>query len=244
MDALRSSDLRATLELVETAWALANEHAFTPDTLAALGELIPADYLGYCELDRVHRRVLYFVGSANAGEDVDLFWRIVDEHPVCRHQQAYADFSACRLSDVIPRRSLVNSRVYAEWFRPYSLEAELEIGITRSRTLTRNFVLNRTCGDFSARDRAVLELLRPHLHRIHEMTQLRRAIGPAEPEDQNRLTAREGEILELVGAGLTNAAIAERLWVSPGTVKKHLENIYAKLGVGNRAAAIARITPH
>jgi DNA-binding CsgD family transcriptional regulator len=71
------------------------------------------------------------------------------------------------------------------------------------------------------------------------MTQLRRAIGHPEPEDLNQLTAREAEILELVAAGLTNATIAERLWISPATVKKHLENVYAKLGVANRAAAIA-----
>ena len=53
------------------------------------------------------------------------------------------------------------------------------------------------------------------------------------------LTTREGEVLELVAAGLTNAGIAERLWISPGTVKKHLDNVYAKLGVTNRAAAVA-----
>jgi DNA-binding NarL/FixJ family response regulator len=54
-----------------------------------------------------------------------------------------------------------------------------------------------------------------------------------------RLTAREREILDLVDEGRTNAEIAERLWVSPGTVKKHLDNIYAKLGVNTRTAAAA-----
>jgi DNA-binding CsgD family transcriptional regulator len=54
-----------------------------------------------------------------------------------------------------------------------------------------------------------------------------------------RLTAREREILDLVAEGRTNAEIAERLWVSPGTVRRHLENIYAKLGVHTRMAAVA-----
>jgi DNA-binding CsgD family transcriptional regulator len=244
MQALRSRDLRAVLEFVETAWALADGRAFPPETISALNELIPCDRLAYCVLDHVHRRVLDWVGpdEGDGDDDDQQFWRIVDEHPLCHHQQAYADFSATRLSDVISRPRLVNSRIYAEWLRPIGIEAELEVGIARSRARTRNFVLDRVHGDFSARDRAVLELLRPHLRRVHKMTELRRAAGASQPDDLDRLTAREAEILELVAAGLTNAAIAHRLWVSPGTVKKHLENVYAKLGVANRVAAVVRIT--
>jgi DNA-binding NarL/FixJ family response regulator len=240
METLRSRDLSAVLEFVEIAWALADERAFTSETLDALNELVPCDEVSYCVLDRVRRReIAYLDNDGGETDDDELFWRIVDEHPLCRHQQAYADFSATRLSDVISHQKLVNSRIYAEWFRPAGIEAELEAGIARSHARTRNFILGRTHGDFSSRDRAVLELARPHLRRIHEMTQLRRAVGDPEPEDLNRLTAREAEILELVAAGLTNAAIAERLWISPGTVKKHLENVYAKLGVANRTAAVA-----
>jgi DNA-binding CsgD family transcriptional regulator len=53
------------------------------------------------------------------------------------------------------------------------------------------------------------------------------------------LTPRETEILELVSAGLSGPAIAERLVIAPTTVKTHLENIYAKLGTGERANAVA-----
>jgi DNA-binding NarL/FixJ family response regulator len=245
MDGLRSRDFRAALEFVETAWALADERAFTLETLEALGELLPADVIAYSELDRVHKRSLEYVGTdedSDVDDGLEVFWRIVGDHPLCRHQQAYADFSATRLSDVISRSRLVNSSIYADWFRPYGVEAELEIGIARSRARTRNFILNRARGDFSDRDRAVLELLRPHLRRIHEMTEIRRSVGITPPEALNRLTTREAEILELVAAGLSNAAIAERLWVSPGTVKKHLENIYAKLEVSNRTAAAMTLT--
>jgi DNA-binding NarL/FixJ family response regulator len=54
-----------------------------------------------------------------------------------------------------------------------------------------------------------------------------------------RLTSREREILDLVAEGRTNAEIAERLWLSLGTVRKHLDNVYAKLGVHTRTAAAA-----
>lgn len=51
------------------------------------------------------------------------------------------------------------------------------------------------------------------------------------------LTAREREILTLVARGLDNQAIARRLVLSPLTVRNHLTNILAKLGVADRQAA-------
>jgi DNA-binding NarL/FixJ family response regulator len=59
------------------------------------------------------------------------------------------------------------------------------------------------------------------------------------------LSARELEVLELVAAGLTNEAIAERLTLSVRTVERHLTNMYVKLGVSGkagRAAAAARFS--
>jgi DNA-binding CsgD family transcriptional regulator len=243
MEGLRGSDLRAVLEFVELAWALAGEQPFPRETLDAMAQLIPCDAIGYCELDRVRRRQVAYVGNDGDDGGEDAFWAIVDEHPLCHRQQAYADFSATRLSDVISSQKLVNTRVYSEWFRPNGIVAELEVGIARSRTVTRNFVLSRSRGDFSVRDREVLEVLAPHLARIYERELLRRAADIAAPGSLELLTARETEVLELVAAGLTNAAIAERLWISPGTVKKHLDNVYAKLGVANRTAAAALVRP-
>ena len=53
------------------------------------------------------------------------------------------------------------------------------------------------------------------------------------------MTAREIEVLSLVARGLSNREIAERLVVSEHTVHRHVANIYAKLGVSSRAAAVA-----
>jgi DNA-binding CsgD family transcriptional regulator len=53
------------------------------------------------------------------------------------------------------------------------------------------------------------------------------------------LTPREAQIIELVAAGSTNGDIAARLGLALGTVKKHLENVYTKLGVHGRAQVVA-----
>jgi DNA-binding NarL/FixJ family response regulator len=57
--------------------------------------------------------------------------------------------------------------------------------------------------------------------------------------DEPSLSAREVEILELVARGTTNREAAERLFISEATVKTHLIHIYAKLGVPDRASAVA-----
>ncbi len=54
------------------------------------------------------------------------------------------------------------------------------------------------------------------------------------------LTPRESEVLQLAAEGLSGPNISARLFVSQGTVKSHFQNIYDKLGVRDRAGAVAR----
>jgi two-component system nitrate/nitrite response regulator NarL len=54
-----------------------------------------------------------------------------------------------------------------------------------------------------------------------------------------RLTAREGEILGLIAQGVSGPEIGRRLFIAPSTVKTHMGNLYEKLGVSERAAAVA-----
>jgi len=90
--------------------------------------------------------------------------------------------------------------------------------------------------DFDERDRLVLDLLRPYLGRMYAAgLARRRAIAAQVP-----LTARELEVMRLVASGRTNAEIAQALWLSPGTVRKHLEHVFSKLAVHSRTAAVAR----
>jgi DNA-binding NarL/FixJ family response regulator len=58
-----------------------------------------------------------------------------------------------------------------------------------------------------------------------------------------RLTPRQNDLLHLVTAGHTNTQIARQLGISEGTVRTYLENIYQKLGVSSRTAAVTRAFP-
>ncbi len=65
-----------------------------------------------------------------------------------------------------------------------------------------------------------------------------KAPGPADlPAD---LTPREREVFALIGEGLSNRGIAERLFISEATVKTHINNLFAKAGIRDRADAVRR----
>jgi DNA-binding NarL/FixJ family response regulator len=59
-------------------------------------------------------------------------------------------------------------------------------------------------------------------------------------EEPGPLSGREREVVGLIAAGATNREIAQRLYLSPHTVKEHTSAIYRKLGVRNRAEAVKR----
>jgi DNA-binding NarL/FixJ family response regulator len=66
-----------------------------------------------------------------------------------------------------------------------------------------------------------------------------RLMGRMRAPDAESLSQRELDVLRLVAAGTTNRESAARLFISEATVKTHLAHIYAKLGVSDRAAAVA-----
>ncbi|MFF7214849.1 response regulator [Streptomyces sp. NPDC008238] len=78
------------------------------------------------------------------------------------------------------------------------------------------------------------------------MNSLREQEQPPEPQDEalSGLTPREREILELIGEGLTNRQIGERLFLSEKTVKNHISRMLGKLGVERRIQAAVLATEH
>lgn len=147
-----------------------------------------------------------------------------------------------KIADFYSSRQWHSTGMYCDVYRPKGYEHELmlslPVGTGRTspgpgRTL-RMFLFRGAGSDFSEADRALLILLRPHVHQAYLDAERRRHPIPA-------LTPRQWQLMDLVAAGHTSAQIARRLGISEGTVRKHLENIFRRLQVSSRSAAITRL---
>jgi DNA-binding CsgD family transcriptional regulator len=235
MQRLDARDLERVGRFVAETAAIEGDEPFPPAFLAAVQRLVPCDTVTFCELDRVREREL---GTASfpdePPEDVGLaldYWEARHEHPVCRFHESTGDWRAYRLSDFVEMRRFRSSRIYAEWFRPQHVESLITVGLDSPLSHTKVFLLARSAGrDFDEADCLVLDVLRPSLALRYEAARRPVACGS--------LTAREHQILTLVAEGKTNRHIADELSIAPGTVRRHLENAFAKLGVHTRTAAV------
>jgi len=225
---------------IAEAGGIVGDGPFPTGLLAALGRLVPCDDVTFSEPDRVRQIDL----GCSCEPDFHgptppvSYWDIRHEHPVCHRHEVTGDFRAARLTDVVTRRQLRASRIYAEWFRPGQVEHELAVGLDAPLTHTKVFIFRRSGGaDFTEHDCAVLDVLRPYLALRDEAGRSRRPGGDGRISG-GTLTPREREVITLVAEGKTNGQIAEQLFISAGTVRRHLENAYAKLGVHTRTAAV------
>ncbi|MFI5254050.1 MAG: LuxR C-terminal-related transcriptional regulator [Candidatus Limnocylindrales bacterium] len=133
------------------------------------------------------------------------------------------------------RRAYRKLDLYVLLGRRHRIEFSMDYWMRSPDGIVRGLRLDASRRDFSERDRAVLEALGRHLERVLG----RRDPHLPQPAGLLGLTERQAEILAWVARGLTNAEIGATLSLSPHTVRKHLENAFARLGVHSRGRAIA-----
>jgi DNA-binding CsgD family transcriptional regulator len=163
--------------------------------------------------------------------------------PTCRYPGRDEPREVTAVSDYFPAWQWHETAAYREVYRPLGLEHQISLSLAsvpgagaRPQRELRMFLFRCPGPDFTERDRAVLRLLGPHLRQAYQDAELRRRTRP-------ELTARQWDLLRLVAAGHTNIQIGRRLGISEGTVRKHLENIFGRLGVSSRTAAVTRAFP-
>jgi hypothetical protein len=141
--ALATRDAEQLLRFIAEAESIGGDQPFTPDLLAELGRLVPADAVVYSELDRVSRRRLLKVDWPDDEDDDcevehEMLWRVfLEEHPLCLHEQE-GHFGAFKLSDFLTQRELHRSWVYDNFFAP-DVEYLLEVTIPSPFWHTKTF---------------------------------------------------------------------------------------------------------
>jgi len=224
--------LRAALDLLGAM----NEAALDKASFARLGverlpSLVASEFttLSICHLASGRREVFGLPAGALSAEDRAAFDRHFHEHPLVRYHAYQGGRSTQRISDSLSLEQFRRSALYNDYYRRIRIDHAMALPIYVRDGLLVSFVLNRTRRDFTDRERALLDLLKPHLAKVYQRMS---TVG--------RLTAREAEVLRWVAAGKSDAQIGAILRISARTVQKHLQNVYDKLGVENRTAAVNR----
>lgn len=245
MDGLQERDVRA---LVEFAHETARVARVEPRRLArwaveSVPELVASDNVWQLEgrpgpsqstLVRVRALDPRVEALRNAPDNMRLWEeRFVFEHPLGAQRMSRPyEFRALRLSDFATQASFRRLEVYDLFFRPFDL-AYLATVRYRGPLGFLDLTCGRTRCDFSDRDLLVLDLAAATLQvAVRDVGPQRRPALAA-----SGVTRRESEVLELVARGRTNAEVADTLGIASGTVKKHLDDAFAKLGVRNRMEA-------
>ncbi|MFF5292233.1 helix-turn-helix transcriptional regulator [Paractinoplanes globisporus] len=231
---LRDRDVRTLLRIAEPDEAAPGPSLLPWSVLSGLQALVGCDAVAFFQLDSDRERLVWGQDlPADLPADESAFWVHYRDCRPCSYPDDSGDLaSVTTFSDFYSLRELRATGMYADYLRPAGMEREIMVCLPSPARRTVRLVLFRGPGpDFGERDRALLTLLRPHLHRLH------RAGAAADQE----LTDRQRQLLGLVAAGYTNGQIARRLGLADSTVRKHLENIFDRLQVHSRAAAVARL---
>jgi DNA-binding CsgD family transcriptional regulator len=252
---LSDRDVEGVLDFLYQAGEVDDLEVFTTPVVAAFTRLIPTDGGACCnvfgDLDprsRPERRTVLDFGSVDCEWTTDAPCRWTDEFDeVCRLYVAKDEaippqprfmLRPTRVSDALSYREQRARELWWYIERHVGEDAVwLWLPAPDEGVLRRISFSAERRGGVSERDVRILELLTPHLVRLYGRAAARRTARI----DVWGLTSREYEVMSLVAAGKMNQEIAQLLWLSPNTVRKHLENVFEKLGVTNRTAAVARV---
>jgi DNA-binding CsgD family transcriptional regulator len=240
------------VDFVLLAAAEEGDRPFPEHVVESLRRVVPCDTVAYREWN--DEEILDRSFASDGREDRWTAWQAYprfrrdDPHPseVTGPSTGSSRVEAGRplvLSEAVSRRWFRDTALYYELMRPFGIRDVLKLFLARNPHDRSQcvFVFDTSARGFTDADRAVLTRLAPVLAQLRRNARFRswarRARRPL-----GLLTPRELVVLGHAAAGRTNHEIAAALFIGESTVRKHLEHVYEKLEVRNRAAATAVYT--
>lgn len=221
-------------------------HALATHVLHALRLVVPgdirvADFSGIAEI----RNYTAYDPARVIPPEVDAaVHRHLIDNPLYRQRRV----RATSISDLLTSRQWQRTALYREAYARVDQQdgLALDVDLGHGGMLTLN--VTRASRGYTTAERTALTLLGPHVQtqwrrlsiQQRERAAAERVLSPGSPGDHG-LSEREREVLQWVANGRTNSEIAKMLGLQTGTVKRHLENIYRKLGAVDRRDALARV---
>ncbi len=153
-----------------------------------------------------------------------------------------------RETDIMSDEKRIETDYYKNVYRPNNWHYSLQMVLARNKEFVGCVTFYRTIGkdDFKYDDIFILDLIKDHLSfRLYKQKMSGNITGDklsvnAAAEKYN-LTRREQSVLKLLMAGKENTYICEELTITDNTLKKHVLNIYRKLGINNRVSLFKMI---
>jgi DNA-binding CsgD family transcriptional regulator len=211
-----------------------------PGVVNGLLQVLPAEFASLNDLDVRAKKcaAVELVDQDVPEEPFIQFWTHFWDSLTCSYTERIGRLRGDVMStdDFYSDRQWHSTGMYTECMRPAGFDHELIIPLPAPAGIARRLIFFRSPGQaFSDSEHADAVLLQPH---ISEALRMHARLAAA-----RLLTARQLQLLQLVAAGHDTNAIARRLCLSRGTVRKHLENAFIRLGVFSRTAAVARAFP-
>jgi DNA-binding CsgD family transcriptional regulator len=235
-----AAQLRMLLDLLVELHSCPDEVTLRARLTDRVDCLVPCDLvsLNFIDMDGSHGGTkTSFNGGFEAGAELgEAFDAFADQHPLVLEMIRTGNSAPRRISDFITVPGFKRLDLYQHVFKPLESLHQIGFSLVTSPSLVIGIGLNRGRRDFSDAQLELISLLHRQLPAVFSHVALQAKV----PRYKGfGLSDREFQLWLMLEEGLSNAAISKRLFISRRTVEKHLENLYSKLGVRSRLAALS-----
>lgn len=238
-DPLRSRDLRSILEVLPRLYAPAAPDVFPQVVMAVVSAVVPAPWISYDEVDPVRGVVLNQLSREPPlpyEEWVHRWEAHVHQHPCINYVKAGGDAPVVTISDFLADREFTQSGLYKDCFAPGGMTHQLACNLPAAGRIVGMGITRDS--EFTPRERAIVEILRPHMAQARANSFFFAADAPVSTEELIVQVDRTGAVrawphrIQLLLVSYFDCQLRGR-WTAPPTLLAWIAKQLARLKSGD-----------